>query len=150
MGPQRQKGIYIGFDSPSIIRYLEPTTSDIFRARYADCQFREDIFPTLSNLTTQPNPQQPKELQWQTKNPFWHDPRSSLANEEGKRILHLHQIMEKLPDAFNDAAQMTKSHIEAANTPARISMDELPATAVAPKAKRGRPPGSKDKTSKSK
>ncbi|XP_056694866.1 uncharacterized protein [Spinacia oleracea] len=26
MGPQRRLGIYVGFDSPSIIKYLEPTT----------------------------------------------------------------------------------------------------------------------------
>ena len=37
MGPQRRLGIYIGFDSPSIIRYLEPLTGDIFIARFADC-----------------------------------------------------------------------------------------------------------------
>ena len=28
MGPQRRLGIYVGFNSPSIIRFLEPTTSD--------------------------------------------------------------------------------------------------------------------------
>ena len=31
MGPQRRLGIYVGFDSPSIIRYLEPLTRDLFR-----------------------------------------------------------------------------------------------------------------------
>jgi hypothetical protein len=30
MGPQRRLGIYIGFDSPSIIRYFEPLIDDIF------------------------------------------------------------------------------------------------------------------------
>ena len=30
MGPQRRLGIYVGFDSPSIIRYLEPLTDDVF------------------------------------------------------------------------------------------------------------------------
>ena len=35
MGPQRRIGIYVGFDSPSIIKYLEPMTGDVFRARFA-------------------------------------------------------------------------------------------------------------------
>jgi hypothetical protein len=47
MGPQRRFGIYIGFHSPSIIKYLEPLTGDIFRARFADCQFDEIIFLIL-------------------------------------------------------------------------------------------------------
>jgi len=33
MGPQRRLEIYIGFDSPSI-RYIEPLTGDIFKARF--------------------------------------------------------------------------------------------------------------------
>jgi hypothetical protein len=37
MGPQRRLGMYIGFHSPSTIKYLEPLTGDIFTARFADC-----------------------------------------------------------------------------------------------------------------
>ena len=47
MGPQRRIGIYVGFDSPSIIKYLEPMTEDVFRARFADCHFNEPVFPQL-------------------------------------------------------------------------------------------------------
>jgi hypothetical protein len=47
MGPQRRLRIYIGFHSPSIIKYLEPLTGDIFTARFVDCQFDETIFPNL-------------------------------------------------------------------------------------------------------
>ena len=47
MGPQRTLGIYVGFDSLSIIRYLEPLTGDVFRARFADCHFNETVFPPL-------------------------------------------------------------------------------------------------------
>ena len=32
MGPQRHLGIYVGLDSPSIYRYLEPLTGDLFTA----------------------------------------------------------------------------------------------------------------------
>ena len=45
MGPQRRIGIYVGFDSPSIIKYLEPMTGDVFRARFTDCHFNKTMFP---------------------------------------------------------------------------------------------------------
>src|SRR5450759_736159 len=47
IGPQRRAGIYVGHDSTSIIRYLEPTTGDVFKARHQDCHFYEDNFPQL-------------------------------------------------------------------------------------------------------
>ena len=47
IGPQRRSGIYIGFDSPSIIKYLEPLTGDVFRARFADYHFDEANFLSL-------------------------------------------------------------------------------------------------------
>ena len=47
MGPQRKIGIYVGFDSLSIIKYLEPMSGDVFRARFADCHFNETVFPQL-------------------------------------------------------------------------------------------------------
>jgi hypothetical protein len=47
MGPQRRLGIYIGFHSSSIIKYLEILTEDVFTARFADCQFDEIIFSIL-------------------------------------------------------------------------------------------------------
>ena len=47
MGPQRRLKIYIGFNSLSIIRYLEPLIGDVFIARFADCHFNESIFLPL-------------------------------------------------------------------------------------------------------
>ena len=47
MGPQRCMRIYVGFNSPSIIRYLEPLTCDVFTARFADYQFNETVFSPL-------------------------------------------------------------------------------------------------------
>jgi hypothetical protein len=47
MGPHRKIGIYVGYHSPSIIKYLEPMTENLFTAGYADCIFNEDHFPTL-------------------------------------------------------------------------------------------------------
>jgi len=40
-------GIYVGYDSPSIIKYLEPSIGDLFTARFADSHFDELVFPTL-------------------------------------------------------------------------------------------------------
>jgi hypothetical protein len=39
MGPHRKVGIYVGFQSPSVIKYLEPFTGDLFTARFADSIF---------------------------------------------------------------------------------------------------------------
>jgi hypothetical protein len=47
MGPHRKLGIYMGYHSPSIIKYMEPLTGDLFTAWYADCIFNEDHFPAL-------------------------------------------------------------------------------------------------------
>jgi hypothetical protein len=47
MCPHRKIGIYVGYHSPSIIKYLETMTEDLFTAWYADCIFNDDHFPTL-------------------------------------------------------------------------------------------------------
>ena len=47
IGLQRRLGIYVGFDSSSIIRYLEHLTRDVFRAIFVDCNFNEIVFPLL-------------------------------------------------------------------------------------------------------
>ena len=49
IGLQRRLEIYVGYNSPSIIRYLEPLTSDLVIARFADCYFDEDNFPSMGN-----------------------------------------------------------------------------------------------------
>jgi len=47
MGSHRKLEIYVGCDSPSNIRYLEPQTGNVFTARFADCHFDEKEFPVL-------------------------------------------------------------------------------------------------------
>jgi hypothetical protein len=47
MGPYRKMGIYVGYYSLSIIKYLEHMTEDLFTARHVDCIFNEDYFPAL-------------------------------------------------------------------------------------------------------
>ena len=60
MGPQRRLEIYIGYESPSIIRYLEPLTDDVFQARFVDFHFDETKFPTLEGE----NKQSENEISW--------------------------------------------------------------------------------------
>ena len=47
MGPQQRLRIYVGFDSPSIIRYLEHLTGDVFTTRFVDYHFNESVFSSL-------------------------------------------------------------------------------------------------------
>ena len=47
MGPQRRLEIYIGFNSPAIIKYIEPLTRDVFTTCFVDCHFNESVFPPL-------------------------------------------------------------------------------------------------------
>ena len=39
-------------------------------------------------------------------------------------IIHLQNLANKLPDAFVDTKKVTKSHILAANVPARVDITE--------------------------
>ena len=47
MGLRRRLGIYVAYDSPSIIKYLEPMIGDVFIACFVNCHFDELIFLTL-------------------------------------------------------------------------------------------------------
>ena len=53
MGPQRRLGIYVRYESPSIIKYLEPSIGDLFMACFSDCHFSETLFLTLGGGTMQ-------------------------------------------------------------------------------------------------
>ncbi|KAJ0575449.1 putative RNA-directed DNA polymerase [Helianthus annuus] len=141
MGPQRRLGIYIGFNSPSIIKYLEPLTGDMFTARFADCQFNETVFPVLGGDKTKER-LVTQELTWNASSLSNLDPRSGQCESEVQKIIHLQRIANELPDAFTDTNMVTKSHIPASNAPARI---EVIPEAITIQRKRGRPIGSKDK-----
>jgi hypothetical protein len=56
--PQRRLGVYVSFVSPSIIRYLKPLTGDIFKARFEDCHFDENIFSSLRKEKSLPKARQ--------------------------------------------------------------------------------------------
>ena len=64
-------------------------------------------------------------------------------------IVHLQGIANQMPNAFNDASKVTKSHIPATNAPARIDVpvgqNKMAANdSSSARLKRGRTLGSKD------
>ncbi|MFS7999224.1 putative RNA-directed DNA polymerase [Helianthus anomalus] len=146
MGPQRRLGIYVGYETASIIRYLEPLTGDVFKARFDDCRFNEAMFPALGGE----NKKRENDVSWCVPSLSHLDPRTKQCETEVQKIIHLQNIANQLPDAFTDTNRVTKSHIPAANAPARV---EIPSKAIDNKIahesqkrlKRGRPIGSKDK-----
>ena len=109
MGPQRKLGIYVGFDSPSIIRYLEPLTGDVFIARFTDFYFNESVFPSLGREKSILEEQ--REISWKAYTMTHLDPRTSQCELEVQRIIHLKNLANQLPNAFIDIKKVTKSHI---------------------------------------
>ena len=87
MGPQRRLGIYTGFDSPSIIRYLEPLIGDVFKARFEDCHFNETIFPPLGGEKSLPEAR--LEITWNVSTLSHLDSRTNQCELEVQRIIHL-------------------------------------------------------------
>ena len=113
MGPQRRLGIYVGFDMPPIIRYLEPLTGDAFRARFADCYFNKIVFPPLGGEMSILEKRQEITLNASTLSHF--DPHTNQCELEVQMIIHLQNLANQLLDAFVDAKKVTKSHIPAVN-----------------------------------
>ena len=77
------------------------------------------------------------------------DPRTLQCENEVRRIVYLQEIANRLPDAFNDVANVIKSHVPVMNAPARINVpigqsQNIAAKEFAIRQKRGRPIGSKD------
>jgi hypothetical protein len=120
MRPQRKLGIYIGFDSLSIIRYIEHLTGDIFKACFEYCHFDENIFPSLGKEKSLPEAQQ--EIIWNNSTLSHFDLCTNQCELEVQRIIYLQSIANQLPDAFIDNKKIIKSHIPAANTPAKIEV----------------------------
>jgi hypothetical protein len=144
MRPQRRMGIYVGYDSPTIVKYLEPTMGDLFKDRYADCHFDESNYPTLGG----DNNRLVKEITWNQTSLTWQDPRTKECEIEVQKIIHLQKLANQLPDSFADPKRVTKSYIPAVNAPIRIDVQEghnQVATESKARLKRGRPLGSKDK-----
>ncbi|KAL0341184.1 UNVERIFIED_CONTAM: hypothetical protein Sradi_4635200 [Sesamum radiatum] len=145
MGHKRRLRIYVDFESPSIIKYLEPMTGDQFTARYLDCQFNETIFPVLGGEDKEIKR---NDIAWNATSMSFLDPRTNDSELEVQRIIHLQNVANRLPDAFIDTKKVT-NHILAENIPARLEVPEVTLTQTKAsesqiRRKRGRPLGSKD------
>ncbi|XP_047326194.1 uncharacterized protein LOC124929852 [Impatiens glandulifera] len=144
MGPQKRLGIYVGYESPSIIKYLDPLMGDLFTTQFVDCHFNEMIFPTLKGK----NKQLEKEIIWRELSLAHYDSRTKQSELKVQKIIHLQNLANQLSHAFTNPKSVTKSYIPAANAPIRIIVPEGQlTTANEPKmqVKRGRLVSSKDK-----
>ena len=92
IGPQRRLGIYVGFDSRSMIRYLEPLTGDLFNARFADCQFDETDFSQLGGEKKKLK----SEIAWKVSLLSHFDPCSPVCEQEVQKIIHLQNIANQM------------------------------------------------------
>ena len=96
MGSQRRLRIYVGFETPSIIRYLEPLTGDVFIARFVDCQFNEVIFPTLGKKEKEGK----RDISWNEPSLLHMNPYTKQCELEVQKIVHVQVIANQLPDAY--------------------------------------------------
>ena len=87
MDLQRRIRIYIGFDSPSIIRNFKPLTGNVFKARFEDCHFDENIYPSLGKANSMPEARE--EITWNNPKLSHFDPRTNQYEIEIQKIIHL-------------------------------------------------------------
>ncbi|XP_068329737.1 uncharacterized protein [Pyrus communis] len=114
-------GIYVGYDSPSIICYLEPLTDDLFTARFLECHFYEVVFSSLGDDKIVNVPEEQRELSWTTSTLSHLDPRTAQSETEVHRILDIQSVAQSMPDGFTNLVRVTRSHILATNVLAKIS-----------------------------
>lgn len=88
MEPQRRLGIYVGYELPLIIRYLEPLTCDVFQTRLTDCHFDETKFSTLWGE----NKKLENEITWNVPYLLHLDSYNKSWEENVKKIMHLQDL----------------------------------------------------------
>jgi hypothetical protein len=154
LGIQRSLGIYVGYESPSIIKYLEPNTGRMFRARLLDCVFDETIFPKVG--TEGAITPIGERLLNAKGNLFKEQPPKALVevptdaarvNRLVKQIVDLHKMSLAAPDAFASAQGVVKETgicSTLRNMPADINILSPIAKVAPPRKRQGRPLGSKD------
>ena len=120
MGPHRKLGIYVGYKSPSIIKYLEPLTGDLFTARHADCIFNEEHFPALGGDFKYQK--ECPEIDWNAHAISSSDPCTQETELQVRKIINLQHLANNLPDSFTDLKGVTKSLNPARNAPERVEV----------------------------
>lgn len=119
MGSHRKLRIYIGYNSLSIIKYLEPLTVDLFTVQYADCIFDEKHFSILGRDFKYQKEYQ--KINWNVTNISSLDSRTQEFGLQ-VRIINLQHITNNMSDAFNDNKDVVKSYNLARNMPERIEV----------------------------
>ena len=124
------------------------TSSDVFKACFADCHFDKSVFSALGGDKLQPEAQ--RKSIWNASTLTHLDHRTNQCELEVQRNIHLQSIANKLPDAFTDTKRVIKSYIQAVNVHARIDVPAgLTISEIANKSnarqKRGRPISARDK-----
>jgi len=148
MDPQCRLGINVGFICPSIIRFSEPLTNDVFKALLKDYYFDENIFPSSVKEILVPKAQQ--EITWNNSKLSHFDLRTNQCELKVQKIINLQNIANQLLDVFTNSENVVKSHIPAVNTPFRIEIPKgnkaiIAANESIPRLKRKRPVGAKEK-----
>ena len=106
----------MGYESPSIIKYIEPMIGYIFTARFADYNFDEPNFLALWGDKKQLK----KEITWNASSLSHFDPHTNQCELKVQKIFHFQNNANQLLDAFIELKIVTKSHIPIVNALARI------------------------------
>ena len=80
---------------------------------FIDYHFNESVFPPLGGEKLVPEERQEITRNASTMSHF--DPRTNQCELEVKRIIHLQNLANQLPNAFIDSNKVTKSHISTTN-----------------------------------
>jgi hypothetical protein len=115
MGSHRKLGIYVGYHSPSIIKYLEPLI-----ARYTDYTFNEDHFMALGGEYKYHSECQ--KINWDDKFILSSSPRTKETELQIQKIINLQNIATNLLDSFTDYKGVTKYWNPTVNAPERMEV----------------------------
>ena len=91
MGPKRRLGIYVGFDSSFIIRYLEPFIEDVFTTCFVVCHCNESVFLSLGGENSVLGER--REITWNASTMSYFGPRINQCELEVQRIIHLQNLI---------------------------------------------------------
>ena len=86
MGPHRKLGIYMGYTSSSIFKYLEPLIGDLFTTWFANYNFNEDHFLRSREELYQ---QECQEIDWNVESIPFSDSRTTKTELQVQRIIDL-------------------------------------------------------------
>ena len=107
IGTHRFEAIYLGFDSPNIIRYMDIGNGNILKARFVNCKFVKNVFPKLITDSTKKSvPLTFKAPETSTLNP---DPRTALADTEVQKLLNLKDLADQIPDGFYSGPRVLRN-----------------------------------------